>query len=289
MTALAVAPATAPPVAGQRRSELASFLRACRSRVSPLEVGLPQGNRRRTPGLRREEVAQLAGVGVTWYTWLEQSRPINASTQVLDAVARVLQLDTTEHAHLYRLAGLPSAAPRSERRPRVSPHVAQVVAALGEMPAALLNSRYDILLTNAAYDRLFRRFHTVASDHYNVMWCCFTEPEIRSRFLGWDDESARMVATLRGAYVENLGDPTWDRFVAELCGRSAEFARLWQRHEVASPGMREKRFVHPQVGLLSFVTTSLAVVEMPGCRVVAYAATDDATRDGLRRLDDPTG
>ncbi|RZS91488.1 helix-turn-helix protein [Motilibacter rhizosphaerae] len=273
---------TAAP--GIRRAELSGFLRARREGVTPAEVGLPAGARRRTPGLRREELAQLAGVGVTWYTWLEQGRPINVSTQVLDAVARVLRLDPAEHEHLYRLAGLPSVTMRGERRPEIPQHVRHVLDALGTTPATLLNSRYDVLAVNAAQARLVNGFHTIPCGHYNLLWCCFTEPTIRERLLDWDSEGPQMVATFRSAYVENLDDPSWAEFVERLSAASPEFATLWRRHEVRGPGFRSKTFDHPVVGRMAFVTTSLSVAEMPGCRIVAYTPADDECRAALERL-----
>jgi transcriptional regulator with XRE-family HTH domain len=137
-----------------RRGELAAFLRARRSRISPTDVGLPPGSRRRTPGLRREEVAQLAGIGVTWYTWLEQGRPIRASVQVLDAVARTLRLDQAEIEHLYRLADVPGApveAPVAE----VPPALHEILRSLEPLPAMLLNARFDKLASNQAQQHLF--------------------------------------------------------------------------------------------------------------------------------------
>src|SRR5690349_24307024 len=136
--------ATVPGNDAVRRRELASFLRSRRERISPEQVGLPAGGRRRTPGLRREEVAQLAGVGVTWYTWLEQGRDINASEQVLQAIARTLRLDPHEHTHLFRLAG----APEPEREKDclvITPSLALMLEKLEPYPVTIRNARYDLL------------------------------------------------------------------------------------------------------------------------------------------------
>src|SRR3954464_8788828 len=128
----------------QRRTELAAFLRSRRGRISPADVGMPVGLRRRTPGLRREEVAQLAGVGITWYTWLEQGRPINVSVQILEAISRTLRLDQTEREHLFRLADIPSV-PGPVLHDRLEPEVQTVLDGLVPLPAAVMNSRYDVL------------------------------------------------------------------------------------------------------------------------------------------------
>src|SRR5215469_6553917 len=141
-----------------RRTELAAFLRTRRERITPEDVGLPPGTRRRTAGLRREEVAMLAGVGVTWYTWLEQGRPINASTQVLDAVARTLMLDQPEREHLYRLADVPEAAAIAEHAAQiaqVAPEMQQILDGLTTLPAGIMNDRFDLLAWNHAYAALF--------------------------------------------------------------------------------------------------------------------------------------
>ena len=139
---------------------------------------MPLGSRRRTPGLRREEVALLAGVGVTWYTWLEQGRQINASMQVLDAVAGTLRLDRAEREHLYRLA---EATPlRTEcTRLAVPDTIREIVHSLEPLPASLINGRFDVLLSNSASEELFWEWHTMPCIHQNTLWCCITEPSAR--------------------------------------------------------------------------------------------------------------
>jgi transcriptional regulator with XRE-family HTH domain len=263
-----------------RRDELAQFLRARRARLSPQDVGLPPGFRRRTAGLRREEVAQLAGVGVTWYTWLEQGRPINASVQVLGAIARTLRLDNAEHDHLLRLADIHTLPTESELA-TVPAAVIEVVTSLEPTPAFLINARYDVLAYNDAHRALVRDWHTVPCERRNVLWCCFTEPDVRSRFVNFDDEAPLIVATLRAAYAQHLNEPAWTEFVRSLSARSPEFAEMWARHDVARPGTRVKHFRHPVAGELRLASTSLAVSDMPEHRIVVYTPADDETR---RRL-----
>src|SRR2546429_562978 len=134
-----------------RRHELAAFLRSRRERITPEDAGLPSGHRRRTAGLRREEVAQLSGVGVTWYTWLEQGRPIRASVQVLEAVARTLQLDTIERQHLFRLAEVPDTTHPVESGPLLPPQIQVVLDGLSPIPASVVTDRFDSPPWNAAY------------------------------------------------------------------------------------------------------------------------------------------
>ena len=140
--------------------------------------GLAPGARRRTPGLRREEVAQEAGVGVTWYTWLEQGRPIRASTQVIDSIARALRLDEAEREHLYHLSDTPLRVVPAAT-PAVSPAVLEVVRSLDPMPAALVNSRWDLLATNEAFHHLFAHWHDKPCQMRNMIWCTFTEFDVR--------------------------------------------------------------------------------------------------------------
>jgi transcriptional regulator with XRE-family HTH domain len=264
----------------QRRSELAAFLRARRARIAPADVGLPPGLRRRTPGLRREEVAQLAGVGVTWYTWLEQGRPIHVSVEVLNAVARTLRLDDAEREHLYRLADMPEV-PASGEELSPAPAVRDILAGLHPLPAALLNSRYDVLAENAAYQALFFDWHTVPCPKHNILWCCFTEPAARQRYLNLDEQMPRLVATLRASFGRHLGEPAWVDFIRELSAASPEFAALWARHDVAKPNVTTKRFLDSRAGVLTLQSTSLSVAGMPEARIVVYTPADEQTRERL--------
>ncbi|MEV4346946.1 helix-turn-helix transcriptional regulator [Actinoplanes sp. NPDC049596] len=273
-----------------RRAELADFLRARRARLSPAEMGLPDGGRRRTPGLRREELAQLAGVGVTWYTWLEQGRAINVSTQVLDAVARALRLDPAEHQHLYRLAGGPTPPhlPRVDDA-TVPEQVRAVVAAMHPIGAMLVNERFDILWWNRTWETMVRTLYSAPCGHYNLLWCCFTDAEIRGRVENWESEAPRLVAAFRSAYVENLHDPQWRAFVQDLCARSPEFAQLWERHDVATAAAGHRVLRHPTAGRLAFSTVSLDVEDMPGCRIMACVPVDDHTRTAVLNLVEKDG
>ena len=262
---------TSTQVHTSRREELGQFLKACRARIGPEEVGLPPGVRRRTSGLRREEVALLAGVGVTWYTWLEQGRPINASSQVLDAVARTLRMDHPEREHLYRLAELPSSV-------EVVPDtVLEVLRALDPLPATVVNGRFDILESNAAQEELFWEWHSLPCLHKNLLWCCVTEPNARRMLLNYDEEVPHMVARMRAEYGRHVGDPSWDEDIRRLAELSPEFAELWARHEVAEPRPRLRAFQHPRAGLMRLRLTELAVSEAPGLRIQVSTPDDAST------------
>ncbi|WP_211267214.1 helix-turn-helix transcriptional regulator [Nonomuraea candida] len=268
-------------MAEARRTDLSAFLRTRRERITPEMVDLAPGPRRRTPGLRREEVAQLAGVGVTWYTWLEQGRPINASTQVLDAIARTLKLDSAERHHLYRLAGQ-IADPVPADSGQVTPEMREILDRLGEMPACVANSRCDALAWNDAYAALFPELVGAPEGERNSLWHTCLNRTPTTRLMERDQELARMVAVFRGAYSRHADSPCWQDFIRRLSAESAEFARLWARQDVADPGPRVKGFEHVEHGVLRFSTTSLTAV--PEIRLIVYTPIDDRTRRVMSTL-----
>jgi hypothetical protein len=274
------APATAGGASTQRRAELGEFLKARRARLTPEDVGLPPAPRRRTPGLRREEVALLAGLGVTWYTWLEQGRPINASGQVLDAVARTLRLDRVEREHMYRLA---EATPlRSWAGTAVVPDsVREVLHGLEPLPASLINTRFDVIESNGASRDFFYEWHSLPCVHKNLLWCCVTEPLAAKRFLNYEDEVPYLVARLRAAYGAHIGDPEWEEDIRRLAELSPEFAKLWARQEVAEAAVRVQRFWHSRAGELAFTRTELDVAAVPDLRLHVYTPIDEETRARL--------
>jgi transcriptional regulator with XRE-family HTH domain len=262
----------------RRRPELAAFLQSGRARVTPADVGMPPGLRRRTPGLRREEVAQLSGVGVTWYTWLEQGRPINASAQVLDAVARTLRLEAPEREHLYHLAEVPYAPAPEALAQTVGPEIQGIIDALVPRPAVVYNSRYDILAANPVYRDLFLAEPLPADGRPpNALWKLFTAREEECPLVHRDTELPVMVATLRAAYGLHAGEPFWEDFIRRLSAASPLFARLWQSGDVAQPGRRVKTFRHAEVGELRMTSVSLSVDGMPECRIVVYTPDDEET------------
>ncbi|MFF0061067.1 helix-turn-helix transcriptional regulator [Streptomyces sp. NPDC005279] len=274
----------------RRRPELAAFLRSRRARVTPADVGMPPGLRRRTPGLRREEVAQLSGVGVTWYTWLEQGRPINASAQVLDAVARTLRLDQPEREHLYHLAEVPYATDhRQAAAEHVAPEIQGLIDALDPRPAVVYNARYDVLATNRAYRELFALSRPEHFGIRNVLWTLFTVPEPSCPLVFREAELPLMVAQLRGAYGRHVGEPAWELFVHRLSSASEYFAELWESGNVVPPGPRVKVFRHAAVGEVRMTSVSLSINGMPECRIVAYSPNDEESSrriEALRELRD---
>jgi transcriptional regulator with XRE-family HTH domain len=267
-----------------RRTELAAFLRSRRERICPEDVGLPAGGRRRTAGLRREELAQLAGVGVTWYTWLEQGRPIHASVQVLDAIARTLRLDATERGHLFRLAEVPGAAgPGDCVECPLPPEVQRVLDAI-PFPASVTTERFDLLAWNAIYASLFPRVTQLPPGDRNTLVSCLTGPACCSPLPEQDKYSVTLVAQLRAAYGRHVGDPAWTHFIARLQALSPQFAATWAEHDVAQPASHTKRFRHPTLGLLTTTSTSFAVNAVPGARMVVYTPDDPHSERAIARL-----
>ncbi len=267
---------------GIRRRELAAFLRSRRARLTPHQVGLPITGRRRTPGLRREEVAQLAGVGVTWYTWLEQGRDIRPSEQVLGAITRTLQLDPYESAHLFTLAGLPTR-PSPKICNAVPPGAAALLDRIDPWPAVVTNARTDILAHNRGYDWLLGDVDELPFEERNTTLQCFVGswPE---RMPDWPNYKPRAVAQLRAAMADHMTDPRWKALIKRLRRESADFDALWSQHDVTAPRNWTKRFMHPDAGLLQFHTTFLWLTPTPEIRLASYTPADVETADKLAAL-----
>jgi hypothetical protein len=272
--------------ATERRTELAPFLRTRRERIRPEDVGLPPGSRRRTSGLRREEVAQLAGVGVTWYTWLEQGRPINASSQVLDAIARTLKLDAVERAHLFRLADVPGGDTRGPCSPTcpLPAEVQDVLDAFTAVPAHVVNERFDLLAWNDMYATIYPRVTSAPVSERNTLLATLTSPACCNPVGSADTVCNRMIGQLRAAYGRHVGDPAWTHFIRNLEAASPAFAKTWAGHDVAEPRTKVASFRHPGVGTVRVTTTSFAVSVPPGARMVVYTAADEQSRIALDKL-----
>ncbi|MEI5098324.1 helix-turn-helix transcriptional regulator [Streptomyces sp. PmtG] len=263
-----------------RRTELASFLRSRRERLTPAAVGMAPGLRRRTPGLRREEVAHLAGVSITWYTWLEQGRPINVGAQILAAVATTLRLDAAERAHLFRLAEVPLPAVATTADP-ITPTLQAILDAITGFPAAAINSRWDMLGWNTAAAALWPRL-TAPEGSRNVLWEMFTTPECCRCFVNRDIGLPHMVASFRADFARHLDDPAWTELIRSLATISPEFSRLWAAHDVAAPPTQTMTYRHPAVGDLSL---SLTRMELPAVAETIVTVWTPADEDSHRRMD----
>ena len=267
-----------------RREELATFLRNRRERLTPEEVGVPRGRRRRTPGLRREEIAQLASIGVTWYTWLEQGRDIQVSPEVLDAIARTLRLDQSERDHVFALAGSIDPSPAAACTP-ITDAVRDLLERLEPLPACLQNARYDIVAYNRPFSRLMCDLDSVPPEDHNVIWLGFMNEQWKATLSDLDGTQRLMAAKFRASMAENLGDPTWKALLKRLQAASPEFCEYWDRHEVVRPGNQVKVYQHPDCGQLRLTATSLWLE--PGNsrpRLVTYTPVDEETREKLHLL-----
>ncbi|WP_079057979.1 helix-turn-helix transcriptional regulator [Streptomyces cellostaticus] len=267
-----------------RRRELAAFLRSRRERVTPEQVGLPRGPRRRTPGLRREEVAHLSAVGVTWYTWIEQARATHVSAQVLDAVARALLMDPAERAHLFALAG--TADPRTEAECTVaSTSALKIVERLAPYPASLQNARYDILAANRPFAQVFGDPAELPPAERNCLWLLTTSERWKRDFLDRDEMLRDLIAKYRAAMAEHVAEPAWKERLNRLLEVSEEFRGLWERHEVAPMSPHVKRYLHPAAGLIRLEHRTMWLApQAPAQRVVAYVPADEDSEERLERL-----
>ncbi|MFI6764577.1 helix-turn-helix transcriptional regulator [Streptomyces sp. NPDC050355] len=249
----------------RRSAELREFLRSRRARLTPGDVGMPGGGGRRTPGLRREEVAVLAGVGVSWYTWLEQGREINVSADVLDAVARVLRLDGAEREHLYLLAGLnPPQSPPAARE--ISPQLLRVIDGWLPRPAYVIDRHWHL----AAVNRAARVVFGYGEDDHNCLVSFFTNARFRSEICHWEDAARAIVGQFRADAARYPDDPEFGRMAADMCAASPAFAEVWAEHPVGTATEGTKALAHPAGGELVFEYTALPLADLPGHRLLLY-------------------
>jgi transcriptional regulator with XRE-family HTH domain len=267
-----------------QRAELANFLRTKRSQLLPVEVGLPRMARRKTAGLRREEVAQLAGVGVTWYTWLEQGRNINVSTQVLDSLAQTFKLTEAEKAHLFLLAGQTPPLQAAPQQEQVSPFWHRLLEQMGNNPAYIMSRRWDVLAWNRAACLILGDFGAMAQEERNIMRLVFTNDEFRQRTINWERMARRMVAQFRASSGQYRNDTVFNSLAKDLQQRSTEFALWWSKHEVQERHDGRKEFVHPDVGLLVLDHSTLQMEDAPGLKMVVYLPANEETGRKFERL-----
>lgn len=245
-------------------------------------LGLPVAPRRRAPGLLREEVAQLAGIGVTWYTWLEQGRDIRVSEQVLEAVSRTLRLDRDERAHVFTLAGM--VPPTAVQEYAVDDATQRLLEAVLPYPACVQNGKYDLLAHNRAYARLIGDLDALPLAEHNSMWLTFTDPAWRAALPDWDVVASRMVARLRAQNANHLDDPSWQGFIRRLAAASPEFQQLWDRHEITEASTEHKPIRHPRLGLLQFDLATSWLVPGGEVRLVVFTPADRRTAGKLPEL-----
>jgi transcriptional regulator with XRE-family HTH domain len=259
----------------RKRADLAEFLRARRAALRPEDVGLTAGLRRRTAGLRREELAMIAGVSVSWYTWLEQGRPINASIDVLEALARALRLDPVEHDHLLELAGHPMRRSIEPGRDRAPSAVLRLLAVVEPAPAYALGPRWDMLAWNRPFAKLFPDIESLPDDERNLVWILFANESARRLKGEWEAEARRTLSQFRAETVPFAEDPAVASLVERLLAVSPEFRDWWPRHDVAGFETHRRVFHHPTAGRLEFQTQQLVPAGEPDVRIVVHLPIDD--------------
>jgi transcriptional regulator with XRE-family HTH domain len=268
-----------------RRREAGVFLRSRRERLTPTEVGLPNGFRRRTPGLRREEVAMLAGVGTTWYTWLEQGRDVRPSPEVLAALADVLQLGPAERRHLFILNDRPAPQARPGAPEQIDAPLRRMLDSLTGQPALVLGRRWDILAWNRAADAVYGPYARLAGDERNMLHLVFADPDHRRLLVDWEAVAKSAIAMFRGDCARYAGDADFERLAAHLTRLSPEFAAWWPLREVAEPLAGRKRLDHPAAGRMEFEYSSFSVGDQPDMKLIVFTPlVQDGTARKLARL-----
>lgn len=253
------------------RNELSGFLTRHRERLKPGDVGLPSGGRRRTPGLRREEVAAIAGVGLTWYTWFEQGRDIQVSEKFLLRVAHALRLDDAECCHLFLLAHGRPPPPEAHQWPSVTPLIQQMLDELTARPAYVLNLRWDVIAWNAAADALFG-FGAQPREARNILRMVFSDPDTRRRLPAWRDNAPKLLAQFRYDLAMAPDDPTMQALVEDLKALSADFRRWWNTPDSQQARRGIESVMASATDRLDFHHETLVVDEHRHLRMVVYFA-----------------
>ncbi|AUI64379.1 helix-turn-helix transcriptional regulator [Amycolatopsis sp. BJA-103] len=263
--------------------ELAAFLRTRRERLDPDAFGLPRRRSRRTPGLRREEVAELAGVSIDYIVRLEQARGLRPSADVVEALAGALRLAPDERAYLFDLA---------QQRPRTADKLAttaaaplaRLVADLSPLPAMLLNHRYDILAWNGEIARLLLDFDTLPPPQRNSMWLCLMHPGTREFYADRERVVREAVAHLRAAWAAHPEDRALTDLIAEFTAGDEEFAHWWAERDVKVKGRGRKVLRHPDVGTIAVDFETLTPLQDTDQLLVIYRAADEESQSALDRL-----
>ncbi|MEV5957178.1 helix-turn-helix transcriptional regulator [Streptomyces sp. NPDC051987] len=280
-------PVPEPAGALDRRAELSEFLRTRRARLKPEDVGLPDfGRHRRVPGLRREELAQLAGVSVAYYTRLEQGNGQNVSAEVLDAIARALRLTDAEHAHLTHLAKPKQHKKKpAARSQHVRGSLRQLLDTMDSVPAYIGGRYSDILAWNRMAAAVFGDWGELVPQERNWARLVFLNPAYRELFVAWEEKASDVVALLRMQAGYYPDDPRLSALVGELSVKSAEFRRLWAMHDVKEKSHDVKHLHHPLVGDLLLNYESFPVTDgSHQCLSIYHAEPGSPTAEALRLL-----
>ena len=271
------------------RNDIREFLATRRARITPQQAGLATYGRRRVPGLRREEVALLAGVSTDYYAQLERGNLTGVSDSVLDAIARALQLDEAEQAHLYDLARAANTTPHSRRRPapkpQIRPVVQRILDGMTALPAIVLNGRLDLLAANRLGVALYSPVYADPSRPVNLARFAFLNPQATALYPNWDDAANTTVAMLRTEAGRNPYDRGLSDLIGELSTRSETFRNRWATHNVRLHRAGAKQFHHPVVGDLRLAYEVMELSADTGLTLTAYSPEPDSpSQDGLALL-----
>jgi transcriptional regulator with XRE-family HTH domain len=267
------------------RAQLSEFLRSCRARLSPHDVGLPETARRRTPGLRREDVAVLAGVSLTWYTWLEQGRAVRASERVLENICTTLRMSSDERDYLFSLVQSRPAplAPHLEAL-QVPASVVRMMNSL-DVPAYVMTMRWDIVAWNAMVTATFRDYGAMAPDRRNLIRILLKEdPQYQVDPQEYYAIARRVLSKLRVDYSQAADDPAFDALIEEMTASCPIFAKLWGSTEICTRAEGLHTWSHPTEGAIAFEHTSYAIEGAPTLRVIIFAPQDAESAAKLHRI-----
>jgi transcriptional regulator with XRE-family HTH domain len=263
-----------------RRQELAEFLQAMRQRGSPEEFGFPSGSRRRTQGLRREEVAQLAGISATWYTWIEQAREVNVSAEALDRLATALKLSKSERNYLFDMADRRDPQAHQSEVDTAPETLISILSQI-QVPAYIMGRTWDILAWNQAATKLFSGLLDIdwpEGEHPNLLRFVFTHPTAKTFVVNWEMRARRLVAEFRADCRSRLEEPEVKQLVNELSIASEEFSFYWKQHDVLERQGGQREFQHPQSGYINFQQVTLRLVEQEQLKLVLLEPVSLAMR-----------
>ncbi|WP_223068002.1 helix-turn-helix transcriptional regulator [Paenibacillus caui] len=258
----------------ERRKELGDFLKSRRNRMQPADYGLSAGPRRKAKGLRREELAQLAGIGQTWYTWLEQGRDINVSAGVLESLARIMRMDAEERKHLFLLAHhqLPITNQEEDNKGNVRTVLQNFLEHWADCPAFMMDYKWDICAWNRAACVVFGDFAQMGPKELNAVWRCFMSASYKELFADWEGHARRLLASFRASCTRFIGEPWFKELVDELSEQSKEFRSWWPLHDIMSIPIPigKKEIRHPKAGSMVMEHITFQVYDDPDLKVTLY-------------------
>jgi transcriptional regulator with XRE-family HTH domain len=265
------------------RRQLTEFLKSCRARISPGDLGLPDGGRRRTPGLRREDVAALAGVSVTWYTWLEQGRDIRVSAQVLEQISSTLKMSGEERDYLFSLVQHRPAPTVPGTGAQVSEALQRMIDALG-VPAIAMTERWDVLAWNTLTARLFRDYNELAPADRNLFRILILNEEYRLEPAEFEAMARRIVPKFRVDFSQSADEEAFEALIGELTEASPKFRELWSCPELATKSEGINAVRHPELGGITFEHSSYVPEGSPRLRLVVFVPHDEESAVKLEAI-----